>query len=147
MQRAQCMLLFLVLAVIPPGFEFYVVTRSYSSRPFLCTLAISNGVVLFAILCFVHLLLVYKPIMIIIVVIIIIIIIITTTTTATTKPIIMMVIVMKVAPFHIKVSSYFLLMCHGEMSDGAWVLSEAAATYSTAVLSTQLWLSALEQLR
>ena len=115
------------------------------------SLTISNGVVLFAILCFVHLLLVYKPIMIIMIMIIIIIIIITTTTTTvTTKPIIiiiMMVIVMKVTPFHIKVSSYFLLMCHGEMSDGAWVLSEAAATCSTAVLSTQLWLSALEQLR
>ena len=34
----QCMLLFLVLAEIPPGFKFYIVTRSYSTRPFLCTL-------------------------------------------------------------------------------------------------------------
>ena len=29
---------FLVLVVIPPGLEFYEVTHSYSSRPFLCTL-------------------------------------------------------------------------------------------------------------
>ena len=33
------MLLFLVLAVYPPCFNFYVVTRSYSSRPFLCAIA------------------------------------------------------------------------------------------------------------
>ena len=32
------MLLFLVLAEIPPCCDFYVVTRSYSSRPFLCAL-------------------------------------------------------------------------------------------------------------
>ena len=32
------MLLFLVLAVNPPSFKFYGVTRSYSSRPFLCAL-------------------------------------------------------------------------------------------------------------
>ena len=31
----QCVLLFLVLA---GNYDFYVVTRSYSSRPFLCTL-------------------------------------------------------------------------------------------------------------
>ena len=37
---ACCMLLFLVLAVSLPGLEFYVVTRSYSSRTFLCTLAL-----------------------------------------------------------------------------------------------------------
>ena len=34
------MLLFLVLAVSLPGLEFYVVTRSYSRRTFLCTLAL-----------------------------------------------------------------------------------------------------------
>ena len=41
--RAQGVLLFLVLAVIPPGFKFYVVTRSYSSRPFLCALGLLIG--------------------------------------------------------------------------------------------------------
>ena len=34
------MLLFLVLAGIPPCFDFYVVTHSYSSRPFLCALGL-----------------------------------------------------------------------------------------------------------
>ena len=35
---AQYMLLFLILAVILTDFEFYMVTHSYSSDPFLCTL-------------------------------------------------------------------------------------------------------------
>ena len=39
MQPAQCMLLFLVLAGNSTLFRFYVVTHSYSSRPFLCALA------------------------------------------------------------------------------------------------------------
>ena len=37
-QYVQCMLLFLVLVVILSSFKFYIVTRSYSSHPFLCTL-------------------------------------------------------------------------------------------------------------
>ena len=40
MQPAQCMLLFLVLAGIPLCFDFYVVTRSYSSRLFLYALVL-----------------------------------------------------------------------------------------------------------
>ena len=39
MQHVQGMLLFLVLAVNSAWFEFYVVTRSSSSHPFLCALA------------------------------------------------------------------------------------------------------------
>ena len=39
MQRAQGVLLFLVLAVNSAQFRVYIVTRSYSSRPFLCALA------------------------------------------------------------------------------------------------------------
>ena len=42
------MLLFLVLVVNPPGFKFYVVTRSYSSRPFLCALVIGFNKTLYA---------------------------------------------------------------------------------------------------
>ena len=38
-QHAQYVSLFLVLVIIPTGFKFYGVTRSYSSRPFLCALA------------------------------------------------------------------------------------------------------------
>ena len=37
MQPAQCVLLFLVLV---GNFNFYLVTRSYSSRPFLCILGL-----------------------------------------------------------------------------------------------------------
>ena len=42
-QRAQGVLLFLVLAVNSTCFEFYVVTRSYSSHPFLCALGQYNS--------------------------------------------------------------------------------------------------------
>ena len=40
--RVQCMLLFLVLEVNSAQFRIYVVTCSYSSHPFLCTLAASK---------------------------------------------------------------------------------------------------------
>ena len=39
----QCVLLFLVLAEISPCFDFYIVTRSYSSHPFLCVLDFISG--------------------------------------------------------------------------------------------------------
>ena len=40
-QHAQCVLLFLVLVVNSD--RFYIVTHSYSSRPFLCTLVIPGA--------------------------------------------------------------------------------------------------------
>ena len=43
MQRVQGMLLFLVLAVNSAQFQIYIVTRSYSSRPFLCALVLCSN--------------------------------------------------------------------------------------------------------
>ena len=50
MQRAQGMLLFLVRFNNSTRFEIYGVTRSSSSRPFLCALAICKDVVSYALL-------------------------------------------------------------------------------------------------